>query len=122
MRARSDEGQLMPLYAVVLLVACGTIVLLGQLGHLANRRARARTAADAAALAGAAEGRAAAEAMATANGAVLDGFSGDGTKVDVVVHIGSTHAAARAERGAACKQMAGPQHLHFETCQPTSRG
>jgi len=112
----------MPLYAVVLLVACGAIVLLGQLGHLANRRARARTAADAAALAGAAEGRAAAEAIATANGAVLDGFSSDGAEVNVVVHIGTTHASARAERGRACQQVAEPQHLHFETCQPSNRG
>ena len=122
MRARSDDGQLLPLYAVILLVACGVIVLLGHLGQLANRRTRAQTAADAAALAGAAEGRPAAEAMAVANGAVLDGFSTDGVEVNVVVHIGGVHATAHAERGGACRQLAEPEHLHFQACQPTNRG
>jgi len=97
-RVRGDRGQLLPLYAVIVLVACGAIVLLGQLGQLAHRRAQARTAADAAALAGAAEGRGAAEAVATENGAVLDLFAESGPDVDVVVHIGRTHATARARR------------------------
>jgi hypothetical protein len=98
-RARADDGQLLPLYAVILLVACCAMVLMGHLGQLADRRARARTAADAAALAGAADGRAAAEAVAAANGAVLDAFVTDGVAVDVAVHIGDTHATARAQRG-----------------------
>jgi hypothetical protein len=121
-RARSDDGQLLPFYAVILLVACGAIVLLAQLGQLADRRARARTAADAAALAGAAEGRAAAEAVATANGATLDAFVTDGVAVDVVVHIAGTHATARAQRGGGCRQFGESEHLHFRACQPTSRG
>ena len=121
-RARADEGQLLPLYAVILLVACGAIVVLGQLGQLAHRRARARTAADAAALAGAAEGREAAESVAAANGAVLDGYATDGVHVDVVVHIGGTHATARAQRGGGCRQFPEPEHLHFRACQPTNRG
>ena len=122
MRAQSDDGQLLPLYAVILLVACGAIVLLGHLGQVAHRRARARTAADAAALAGAAEGRAEAEAVAAANGAVLDAFVTDGVDVDVAVHVGGTHATARAQRGEGCRQFAEPEHLHFRTCQPTNRG
>jgi uncharacterized membrane protein len=121
-RARSDHGQLLPLYAVIMLVACGAIVLLAQLGQRANRRVQARTAADAAALAGAAEGRSAANAVATANGAVLDDFRQEGTEVSVVVHIAGTHATARAERGAACRQLTEPKPLHSRTCQPTNRG
>lgn len=122
MRVRSDDGQLLPLYAVILVVACGVIVLLGQLGQLANRRTRAQTAADAAALAGAADGRVAAASVAVANGAVLDGFSSDGVHVNVLVHVGGVHATAYAERGGACKQLAEPEHLHFQACQPTNRG
>lgn len=122
MRVQRDDGQLLPLYAVILLVACGAIVVLAHLGQLAHRRASARTAADAAALAGAAEGRAAAEAVARANGAVLDTFVTDGVDFDVTVHIGDMHATARAQRGRACRQFAEPEHLHFQACQPTNRG
>ncbi len=122
MRARGDEGQLLPLYAVILLVACGAVVLVGHLGQLAHRRARARTAADAAALAGAVEGRAAAETVAAANGAVIDAFVTDGVAVDVTVHVGDTHATARAQRGEGCRQFAEPEHLHSRACQPTNRG
>jgi uncharacterized membrane protein len=121
-RVRRDDGQLLPLYAVILLVACGAIVVLGHLGQLAHRRARVRTAADAAALAGAAEGRAAAEAVAEANGAVLDAFVTEGADVDVVVHIGDMHATARAQQGEGCRQFAEREHLHFQACQPTNRG
>ena len=122
MRARRDGGQLLPLFAVVLLVACGSILLLGRLGQLAHRRAQARTAADAAALAGAAGGRAAAEEMASANGAVLEGFSMDGNEVDVRVRVGSTHANARARRETGCKPMPQAHPVHFASCQPSSPG
>jgi hypothetical protein len=120
-RAAGDDGQLLPLYLVVLLVACGAIVLLGQLGQLAHRRAQARTAADAAALAGAAEGRDAAEKVAAANGATLDAYSTNGAEVDVIVNIGSTHAIARARHDSACSHLAEPDHLHSETCHPSNR-
>ena len=36
MRARRDDGQLLPLYAVILVVACGAIVLLAQLGQVGS--------------------------------------------------------------------------------------
>lgn len=121
MRARRDDGQLLPLYVVIVLVACGAILLLSQLGQLAHRRAQACTAADAAALAGAVEGRDGAEEVAAANGAVLDTFSVHGAEVEVTVHIGGTHATARASSDRACRQLGKPQHLHFETCQPSSR-
>lgn len=62
---------------------------------------RARTAADAAALAGAAHGRDRAAAVATANGAVIVawnevGTAADGRTVTVEVVVGDTSARARA--------------------------
>jgi uncharacterized membrane protein len=122
MRARSDHGQLAPLYAVILLIAGGAMVLLVHLGVLALHRAQARTAADAAALAGAAEGRVAADEVARANGAVLESFVATGADVEVRVRVGSTHASARARREGGCRSgvQAGP--LHFGPCPPTSPG
>jgi uncharacterized membrane protein len=122
MRIRSDRGQLAPLYAVIVLVAAGAIVLLAQLGVLATHRAHARTAADAAALAGAAEGRPAAEEVAAANGAVLESFVVTGSDVEVRVRVGSTHATARARREGGCRSAPQPDPVHFEPCQPTSPG
>jgi hypothetical protein len=113
---------LVPLYAVVVLVAAAAMLLLVQLGGTAVRRARARTAADAAALAGAAEGRPAAEQVAAANGATLDRFDALGDDVEVRVHIGSTHAVARARREGGCRQRGQPDRVHFATCLPISPG
>src|SRR5207244_6971117 len=63
-----ERGSVLPLLAVVLLVATALVVAIGRLGEAAVARAHARAAADAAALAGAAESRAAAAALAAANG------------------------------------------------------
>src|SRR3954447_7781961 len=97
MRAR-DDGQLTPLYAVIILVAGGAMLLLVHLGTLAIHRAHARTAADAAALAGAAEGRDAAVRVAEANGAVLESYNAHGDDVEVRVRVDATHASAWARR------------------------
>ncbi len=50
--AGRDEGQALPLMAVVLMVAAVAVLLAAHLGGVVVDRARARTAADAAALAG----------------------------------------------------------------------
>jgi hypothetical protein len=94
----SDRGQVVPLVAVIVLLAGAAAVLVGDLGGRATARARARTAADAAALAGAAEGRRAADALARANGARLDGYEDVGTDTEVRVRIGDMTATARARR------------------------
>ncbi len=121
--SRDDEaGQLAPLYAVVVLIAAGAMVLLAQLGVLAVHRAHARTAADAAALAGAADGRDAAEAMAQANGAVLEAYVAEGSDVEVRVRVGSTHATARARRDGGCRSAPQLDPVHFGPCPPTSPG
>ena len=122
MRVRSDVGQLAPLYALIVVVACAAMLLLVQLGTVTVHRAQARTAADAAALAGAAEGRGAAEQVATANGAVLESFDADGDEVLVRVRVGSSHAMARARRDGGCRSATQPEHVHFAPCQPTSPG
>ena len=121
LRVEASNGQLVPLYALVVLIACGATLLLVRIGVLTVHRAHARTAADAAALAGAAEGRAGAEEIAADNGAVLEFFVTDGDEVEVRVRVGTTHATARARREGGC-QVPEPQHVHFASCQPTSPG
>ena len=122
MHARSDSGQLAPLYALIVLVACGAALVLVHLGVITVHRAHARTAADAAALAGAAEGRGAAEQVAVANGAVLESFEAVGDEVEVRVRVDGSHARARARREGGCGSATQPDRVHFVPCQPTSPG
>jgi hypothetical protein len=97
-RCRTDTGQVVPLLALAILVVGGVAVLVGHLGGAAIDRSRARTAADAAALAGAAEGERSATEVAAANGGRLEAFSVDGARVVVVVRVGHARARAEAER------------------------
>ena len=96
-RIRHDRGQVLPLLLVVLLVSLIAVAVLGRLGSVADETARARTAADAAALAGVAEGRPAARRLAEANGGVLVEYRNEGATVEVVVRVGDAAARARAE-------------------------
>ena len=91
-----ERGSLLPLLAVILLVAATLVVAVGRLGEAAVARAHARAAADAAALAGAADDRAAASAMAEANGAHLLVYEPRGPDVRVTVKWGGARATARA--------------------------
>jgi uncharacterized membrane protein len=97
-RCTRDDGQLVPMVAVVVVA----VVLLGlvvvRLGMQIDRRARAQSAADAAALAGATEGEDVAGAVSEANGAVLESFVVSGSEVEVVVRIDDERATARARR------------------------
>jgi uncharacterized membrane protein len=111
-----------PVYALIVLVACGAMLLLVRLGTVTVHRAHARTAADAAALAGAAEGRNAAAEVAAANGAVLESFDTLGDEVEVRVRVAGSHARARARREGGCRSAAQTDHVHFAACQPTSPG
>jgi hypothetical protein len=121
-RDRVEAGQVAPLCAVIVLVAAGAMLLIAELGVLAVHRAHARTAADAAALAGAAEGRETAAQVAAANGAVLESFVVDGTDVQVRVRVGSTHATARARREGGCRSVARAHPVDFPVCPPNSPG
>jgi hypothetical protein len=99
-RMRGDRGQAVPLVVGVAAVMAVMVLAIGRFAHTLTDGARARTAADAAALAGASGGRAAAEEMARANGAdltdylVLPGVAG--TDVLVRVRVGRMTASARA--------------------------
>jgi len=86
----------MPLLAGLMAVAVVVLVAIGHFGQTAADAARARTAADAAALAGAAEGRDAAVRLASANGATLVAFVADQRAVLVTVRVGRASATARA--------------------------
>ena len=139
MRRPQERGQALPLLAAVLVVAAAAALVVADLGVAAVERAKARTAADAAALAGAAEGEAAARQVAAANGRELVSFTRDGVVVEVVVRAGRAAARATAEglppvpagmtpadaaaleRGL-CRQwpMGGP--VHFDGCLPTAPG
>ena len=94
----AERGSLLPLLAVILVVAATLVVAVGRLGEAAVARARARAAADASALAGAAEDRAAATATAEANGARLLVYEPRGRDVRVTVRWGPARATARARK------------------------
>jgi outer membrane lipoprotein SlyB len=95
---RSDRGQATPLWAVVLVLAGLLLVPTGLLVRASVERAEARSAADAAALAGALEGEGAARAVAEANGAELVAYEERGDLVEVTATVGDRRATARAER------------------------
>ena len=103
--APSDGGQAVPLMLVVLLAAVVAVMATIEVGRLLNDSARARTAADAAALAGASAGRAEAARLATANGGQLLAYAEDRpttgddeeVQVTVAVQVGRVSQSARAE-------------------------
>jgi hypothetical protein len=96
----ADTGQAAVLALGVVAVAAAGVVGTGVLGGVANDAARARTAADAAALAGVMGGRAGAASLAAANGGVLirlvERRIGSANEVIVTVRVGSAESTARA--------------------------
>lgn len=97
---RSQRGSVLPLVALLIVAVGGLCVGLGRLGGDAVEAAQARTAADAAALAGAAEGEAVAREVTEDNGAVLVTFFREGLDVEVRVRVGDAEVGARATRTA----------------------
>lgn len=97
--ARSERGQSSMLVIGVVAVAVAMLLALVPLARGAQQRAQARTAADAAALAGAAEGETSAREVAAANGGRLVGWKAAGTDVWVAVEVGDARAVAKARRG-----------------------
>ena len=93
-----ERGQVLPLVALLLVVAGGAMLWLGRLGGAAVSRAQAQTAADMAALAGAVGGRSDAVALAAANGARLVAFEQRGGQAWAKVELGRAVASARARR------------------------
>ena len=85
--------------AFVLVLCVGVILAVGALGERATDRARARTEADAAALAGASSGLHDAEQVARANGGSIQRSGTRDGEFEVEVRVGSAVAVARARRG-----------------------
>ena len=94
----NQRGQVLPLVAVMVVLAGASCLVLGRVGGAAVARAQAVTAADAAALAGAAGGREAARTSAEANGARLVRYRELGFDTRVGVELGGARASARARR------------------------
>lgn len=95
---RADRGQATPLVLAVVALAVVVLLALVPLARAAGERAQARTAADAAALAGVVEGEAAAREIAAANGATLVRWHSAGVEVWVEVTVGRARAVAKARR------------------------
>jgi len=98
-----DAGQVLPLVVVLLVVAAASAWLIGEVAEVVVDRARARTAADAAALGAAvylADGpdrsRQVAMDLARRNGGVLMAFHTGSGSVEVTVRVGRARATAKA--------------------------
>jgi hypothetical protein len=99
-RGRGDAGQAgVALALLVAMVAVVMTLVVATVGRTVVDRTRARTAADAAALAGVTGGRAAAEQLAGANGGTLEDFSTIGSAVEARVRVGTARATSRAAPG-----------------------
>ena len=91
-----QSGQALPLVIGMLALVAALCLAIVRLGEAAGERARAETAADAAALAGAAEGIGAAARAADANDGALVSLRAAGADVVVEVRVGRVIARARA--------------------------
>ncbi len=94
--SRADRGQAWMLLLFVVVAVVVAIVGIAELGAELVHRARARAAADAAALAGTTGGRVAAARIAQRNGAVLVSYRSVGDMVVVEVLVEGARAAAAA--------------------------
>jgi shikimate kinase len=98
-RVRSDRGQAVPLVAALVAVAGVLALGTGELSRDVVDAGRARSAADAAALAGVDGGQPASVALAASNGATIVGWERVGGDVVVTVRVGEATATARATGG-----------------------
>jgi hypothetical protein len=95
-RGRRDGGQATPLVALIVVTALLAALLVARVGGAMVDQARARNAADAAALAGVTGGKTSAERLAGNNHGQLEHFVTDGREVEVTVRVGEARATARA--------------------------
>jgi hypothetical protein len=93
-----DRGQATVLVVVALALVATMALGLAHAGRVMTQRAQARTAADAAALAGAVEGEDSARSLAEANGAELVEYVRAGDEVTVKVSVAGVVAHGRARR------------------------
>ena len=99
-RVGDDRGQAVPLALVAVVVAVVVTLAVASLGRSVVDAGRARSAADAAALAGVEGGRAASERLAAENGATVLAWAASGPSdavtVTVTVRVGRARASAAA--------------------------
>ena len=105
----NDGGQALPLAAAMVAVVTIALVGLVPAAQALADRARARTAADAAALAAAVDGEHAARELAADNGAELVEFERSGDEVVVGVRLGDVEARARARATRRHPVSSGPE-------------
>jgi len=96
-RAADDEGQAFALLVVVMVLVSSVAIGLVHLGAGVADRARARTAADAAALAGARDGEDMAAQVARDNHGELRSYVSRDHRVEVTVRVGGAEATSRAQ-------------------------
>jgi hypothetical protein len=89
----------LPLVALLIVVAGAAMWWVGRIGAIVADRAEASAQADAAALAGAGGGETAARHVASRNGGVIVSYEVAGSDVRVRVRVGRASASARARRG-----------------------
>ncbi len=94
----SEHGGVTVLLGATLLIVAYLVLQVTKLSVAAADRARAQTAADAAALSGVFDGEEAAADLARRNGATLISFTDEGQRVLVRVGFRDAVATARAER------------------------
>jgi len=124
-RPAPEGGQAVPLLVGAVALAGALVLGLVHHGATALDAARARTAADAAALAGAAEGAESARRLAAANGATVVEVAAVGDDVVVTVRVGRASATARARReGTWCdvETGEGPAISYTSPPCPSSQG
>lgn len=102
-RPADDRGQATPLALAMVVIVLAALIGLVPVGRVLADRAHARTAADAAALAGAVDGEEAARTLAESNGADLLSFEQRGSEVVVRVQVGGADAYARARATGAAR-------------------
>jgi hypothetical protein len=100
MRLRSERGQAVPFSVAAAAFAVVLTLAIARLGGDLVDAARARTAADAAALAAVHGGRGAAERLAAAHDGTVVGWARIGRDVVVTVRVGHAVVTARATGGA----------------------
>ena len=103
-----DRGQAIPWLLLVMVTALALVAFAARLGPVVDDAARARTAADAAALAGAVSGEEGARSLAEANGGRLVSFTPTQDGVEVVVQVGEVRARAEAMARASWQPRAAP--------------
>jgi hypothetical protein len=106
-RRVDDRGQATPLAAAMAGIVVVALVGLVPVGRVLVERARAQTAADAAALAGAAAGEGPARDLAADNGGELLVYERSGDEVTVRVRVGGAGAWARARATGRSVESAG---------------